>query len=346
MFSANFFRFRIFIIILAFFSLFIGLIIGVTRIGIWSLFSYLQPHHSAILVGSFFGTLITLERVITIKRIWTIFLPILNGSSILLFLLNMPHIAQISLILGGFVLTAIYLSFFIQRKSLINFMFVVSGIIYIWSFWFYTTSLIESMYAWVLFFLFTIIAERLELTEYLNVPDFFKRLIAGSLITLVVILLAKNYIQFKLIFGLISLVTSTLMMRYDIAVKNILSKEPHRFRGWAILVGYIWLIVFALSHLFDLPNVDILIHSFFLGFVMNMVFAHAGIILPVVLRKSVEMNPKYTYSIWITFQIILLMRFFTFLLNYSLFKFFIIVNFFIILAFFLQQILVMKNRAD
>jgi len=98
---------------------------------------------------------------------------------------------------------------------------------------------------------------------------------------------------------------------YDIARINIRSKEPHRFRGYALISAYYWLFIHGLSFIFSQWfSYDTRIHSFFLGFVMNMVFAHVSIILPAVLKVQFTIPSKTYYLMWFMFQTILLARFF------------------------------------
>ncbi|GIV28314.1 MAG: hypothetical protein KatS3mg027_2128 [Bacteroidia bacterium] len=293
------------------FSLIIGLILGLSRSNFWEILQSISQHHFLIMSGSFFGTLITLERIVTIKHKWTHFLPLLNGSSIVFFLLGNEELAVFMLFVGAFVMLIMYSMFWWQHRDIIHSLFVLSGICYgIAIFYAYRSDLSSSVRFFELFFLITIVAERLELARFINVPEYFKK---GLLLSILVLMVVSFYYKWNEIYGVVISLMALGLIQYDIAKKNIQSKEPHRFRGWALMIGYYWLFIHGVSFL--IPNVltyDIQIHTFFLGFVMNMVFAHVTIILPAVLKIQYNVNTKVYYIIWVLFQIVLLYRFITY----------------------------------
>jgi hypothetical protein len=76
---------------------------------------------------------------------------------------------------------------------------------------------------------------------------------------------------------------------YDIARRTVRIAGITRYMACALLAGYLWLICAGILWTVDAaldygPAYDASLHAVFLGFVMSMVFAHAPVIVPAVLR--------------------------------------------------------------
>lgn len=96
--------------------------------------------------------------------------------------------------------------------------------------------------------------------------------------------------------GLVLLVGTLWLARYDVARHTIRLTGLPRFSAVALLLGYGWLVVAALTWLVGgpptlTPAYDTVVHAVFLGFAMSMVLAHAPIILPAVLRIRLPYRP-------------------------------------------------------
>lgn len=335
---------RLVVLIPALFSLLLGMWIGVGKAGYGFGAVYLYPHHAAILIGSFFGTLIMLERVITLPSRNALYLPLINGVSIFFFLFNQMDLAYGMLVTGGIVMLSLYLFFYLQQKNVVHFLFFFSAICYIVGFLahFLDLSYDFRIHYWALYFLFTIVAERIELTRYLNVPSYFSWILAFLLLALSFShLLSFSYRWYGVMVFLLAL----FLLRYDIAGKNIRSKDPHRFRGWALYVGYGWLLIHAItSFFFTQSNIDMRVHSFFLGFVMNMVFAHAGIILPAVLKKTMVFHAPSAYVVFIVFQVVIMLRFLFSHIRSPFFSLVALSTMLVVVAFFVVQARMLQMR--
>lgn len=88
------------------------------------------------------------------------------------------------------------------------------------------------------------------------------------------------------------------LLKYDIAWINLRLHGMHRFIGSALLTGYVWLLVGALFMLFlglvpGTLTYDAALHAIFLGFVFSMVFGHAPVIFPAVLRLPLRFHPSF-----------------------------------------------------
>lgn len=82
------------------------------------------------------------------------------------------------------------------------------------------------------------------------------------------------------------------LIRFDIARRTLYQKDLTRFSATCLLAGYAWLTLAGLLAVwFGLQSYgvhyDAILHSLFVGFVFSMIFAHAPIIFPAVLRISI-----------------------------------------------------------
>jgi hypothetical protein len=280
-------------VILAILSLIVGLLAGLQRIG-WSLpVSEVSPSHGAIMVGGFLGTLITLEKVIPLKKNILYVIPLISGGSIILFIAGMLQYSLISLLIASVGLSIIFLIHWIQEQSVIYAMMLIGAVC-----WFIGNILLlknnfypASIPWWMTFALLLITSERLELMKFLPVSQAQKLIFMGVLLTFLLGCVFSfhgigNYLS------AVALVASSIwLMRHDMIAINVKKIGLLKYVGISLLTGYFALLMsgfFLLALTNQSLGYDILIHSFFIGFVFSMIFAHGPIILPGVLGISVK----------------------------------------------------------
>jgi hypothetical protein len=110
---------HIFIIIsmfFAFLSFIIGSLSGIARGGFeLGLLNKLSLFHQYFMVGGFFGTLITAERIVSLRNEKLNFLVIVNALGVPFLILN-PKISLIFFHAGGLILFGVYLYFLFRFK--------------------------------------------------------------------------------------------------------------------------------------------------------------------------------------------------------------------------------------
>ncbi|PZR38349.1 MAG: hypothetical protein DI538_09885 [Azospira oryzae] len=280
-------------VLVALVSLITGLLAGLHRMG-WTLpLTGVSPDHGAIMVGGFLGTLIILEKIIPLKKNVLYVFPIISGASVVLFFIEQPIYSVACLVLASAGLSIIFLIYWIRERSTIYFLMVAGAICWLTG---NILLIIHNFYPislpwWMAFVLLIITAERLELMKFLPVSRNQKLIFIGMLLTFVTGCLisfhrAGNYV------AAFSLVGSSIwLMRHDVVALNLKKKDLPRYVGVALLSGYFALLLSGIF-LLILPEqplgYDILVHSFFIGFVFSMIFAHGPIILPGVLGISAK----------------------------------------------------------
>jgi hypothetical protein len=100
------------------------------------------------------------------------------------------------------------------------------------------------------------------------------------------------------LFGFSCAATGLWLLSNDMA--RVAWKRPglSRFMAVSLLAGYVWLTISGVLSIFHGAVVagetyDAILHSFFLGFVFSMIFAHGPIILPAILERPLAFHPRF-----------------------------------------------------
>lgn len=284
---------RFVFVLLAIVSLLAGMWTGLTRLGLDILHLNATAHHGAIMVGGFLGTLISLEKAIPLQKRIYLVIPVISASSIVFFMTGHFTYSLLVLILASIGLCIIYAAYLIRQYDLSLLLMFLGAL-----FWMLGNILLltRNFYPlsfpwWMAFLLFTIVAERLELSKFLPVTKANKNvlLIFLGIFLLGVMLPFHGYGTYFSGTGLIMI--SAWLMRFDVVRITIKKKGLTQFTGIALLSGYIALFLDGVF-LITFPNTpyayDAILHTFFIGFIFSMIFAHGPIIFPGVLGSSVK----------------------------------------------------------
>lgn len=295
---------HLFILPLVLLSLLTGIFSGWFRIGWYLPLSLPSGEHGALMVGSFLGTLICLERSISYPNRIALLVPALNAFSIVFFLISMPKIAYIFLLTGSAGLTIIYYLLYVKHKGMHLLIMLAGAMCYfignaiLLNSSFYPSSVMW----WIAFLFFTITGERLELSRFILLKNVFKKQAVFVILLLVFIAgIILPFHTFGAYAAAVSLTGAALwLLKYDMAKHSLKKPGISFYSGLLLITGYFWLIItgifFALGAYFG-SYYDASIHSFFIGFVFLMIFAHAPVILPAVLKLNISPFGRSLY-IW------------------------------------------------
>jgi hypothetical protein len=283
---------RIPFVALAILSLIAGILAGLQKIG-WMFPFGVTPHHGAIMVGGFLGTLIALEKNIPLKKKSLYAIPAASGASVLLFFLDLPIYSIALLVVSSAALSVVFLIYLVRERSLIYVMMFTGAVCWLTG---NILLMVHNFYPlalpwWMAFALLIITSERLELMKFLPVSRTQKIIFILALAIFVVGCLISFH-GFGNYLATFSLVTASIwLMRHDVIGINLKKEHLTRYVGAALLSGYFALLLCGLFLSFVSRHplgYDILVHSFFIGFVFSMIFAHGPIILPGVLGISIK----------------------------------------------------------
>ncbi len=270
----------------------------------------LAASHGVLMTLGFLGTMIALERAVALGRSWGYIAPIGAGLGGLALLLGVPSPAgSILLLIGGAVFVAMYVAFDRIERSLHTAVQAAGA-----AAWLASAALlvigrpVSVVIPWLAAFLvLTIVGERLELSRLGGLSPRARSLfvaIAALFLGGVVLTLGNADLGVRAGgIGLIGL--AAWLARNDIARRTVRMHGVTRFIAVCLLVGYAWLAVAGLSWLaFGSAGLsgaghayDAMLHTLFLGFVMSMVFGHAPIILPAVLRVPLPYHSRFYWHL-------------------------------------------------
>ncbi len=256
------------------------------------------------MVSGFLGTLITLERVVALRKTWMYAVPLLTGIGWLAtLLLRSSPLGPLLLTLGSLG-GVLILAVIVRRDPGLHAWTMLAGMLS-WAagnlLWLSGRPIFEVVYWWQAFLVLTILGERLELNRC---PE------AGASANLVLRLVrpapagwchsphhqarlpASTWPARGCCVG--ALVAS---QRYRLA-EPAPPASPHARHRLAPGPGFVWLSIAGLLDLiygvqFAGPLDDALLHTVFLGFVISMIFGHAPIIFPAVLGTPINFHPAF-----------------------------------------------------
>ncbi len=281
-------------------ALLVGMAAGLVRAGleIPGLPEAAPLRHGPLMVSGFLGTLIAVERVVGLGRWWAWLGPLASAAgAVLLLAWGSPQTASAAFAIAAGVLAAVFAEVLRLRPEASAAVLLAGAAAWLGSALHGITGggTVELVPWWTAFLALTIAGERLELGRF-RAPGWRAVLLfapaaglvaAGALITVADLKMGVR------VQGLGLAALALWLARYDVARRTIRTSGQARYIAACLLSGFGWLA--ASGGLLALwpeefaagLRYDAMLHAFFLGFVMAMVFGHALIILPGVLGVRV-----------------------------------------------------------
>lgn len=255
--------------------------------------------HGPLMVWGFLGTLIALERAVALRRPAGYLAPVLLGLGGVALVLPVPPVAGRVLLVLGSAATVWVLSLLWQRQrddpTAVQILAACSALggSLLW-----LRLGVADLLPWLVGYIVLVIAaERVELAR-LTLPAW-----AGRLLLAFSVVVVSGAVATLLwpqagtrVLGAAVLALVGWLVQADVARRTIRSTGLPRYAAAALLAGYGWLAVAAGTWLIGgppdtQPGYDTVVHATFLGFAISMVFAHAPVILPAVLRRPLPYRP-------------------------------------------------------
>lgn len=254
--------------------------------------------HGPLMVCGFLGTVISLERAVGLRSLWTYLVPVLTGLSVSAIaagiLVSWPR-WTLTVASGLFVIVSVRI-WFIQ-PAMSNVVMTLGAVAWTGGnlLWARGQEIPQVVLWWLTFLLLIILGERIELTRFQK-PSRWARpwLVAG--LGMSGIGLALGWATPRAggaLAGVALLMLASWLVRFDFAWRTIRFPGLPRFMAVCLLSGYVWLLTTALLLILKWPQTsgffyDATLHSFFVGFVFSMIFGHAPVIFPAVLGLPVS----------------------------------------------------------
>lgn len=316
---------RVPLIALAAVSLFAGLWGGLLLLGLGlpSRGGDLAAMHGPLVVFGFLGTLVSLERAVALGRGWVYTAPLASAAGSLIALADPSgSLGPALLTFAGVVLAGAYVQVDRIQRSTHNAVMALGAVAWVAATvaWLTGLGIGEISYLMAGFLVLTIVGERLELSRAMNLT----RAIRLQLLVAIGVFAAGLAISLEstqvgvAVAGAGLLGQAAWLARFDVARRTVKMEGGRkkggqqenaqrkgnasvgltRFMAVALLAGYAWMAVAGAIWLLGGGatwgfGYDAQLHAIYLGFVISMVFAHAPVIFPAVLRIPVPFRPRY-----------------------------------------------------
>ena len=304
-------------------SLLAGLWGGLLLLGlpVPTLRSTTAQEHGPLMALGFLGTVIAMERAVALRRAWGFAAPAAAGAGGLALLVGLPSVVGWSLLCLASVVFLLIYAVALQIASAPHLVVMAAGGLC----WYLATVLwlggwtVPRLVPWLAGFLvFTVLGERLELARIALLTKASVRAFAagGAALATGLLLTAASgrttEIGVRLAgAGLLGL--AAWGARFDIARRTVKIPGLTRFMAVCLLAGYAWLATAGISWLVagdlgrSVATYDLSLHAVFLGFVMSMIFGHAPVIVPAVLRVRLPFH-RWFYGHVVLLHAALLVR--------------------------------------
>jgi hypothetical protein len=278
---------------------------GLLRLG-WELpiVPGVARNHGPLMVSSFLGTVIGLERAVALRRRWPYGAPLLAGLGGLAHMAGLSvHVGHALTVAGSAVLVAIFVSLYRRSRELHVAVMGLGAASWLAGtlIWHGGAPLYRVAPWWVGFLVLTIAGERLELSRLMRLGTWTRTAFVASCGLLLAGLIAglaapEPGIRLAGV-GLVAL--ALWLLKNDIAWRTVRQRGLPRYIALCLLPGYVWLGLGGLLWLAYADRFtagvfyDAMLHSIFLGFVFSMIFGHAPIIVPSVLGVALPFRPAF-----------------------------------------------------
>lgn len=271
-------RWRLPLLVLGFISLAFGVAGGLARLTVLPVSINAIALHGPLMVSAFFGTVISLERAAALDRLWAYVAPLCAGAGGVCLLLGFPVPGFVLMAAGAGVLVIASAVVFTRQRSLEMAALLAGAAAWLAG----NLTVFFGLPAvpwWIAFFALTIGGERLELSRYLK---------RGPAVRSSFMILAAALVVAPLeprLLGVVLVLLAGWLFAFDLARVTVRQSKLPRYVAVCLLAGYFWLglggALMALA-----IGYDAALHTIFVGFVFSMVFGHAPVILPAVLRTA------------------------------------------------------------
>lgn len=287
---------RVPLLALGFVALVIGVGAGLVRLGIVVpvIAAVAAPNHAMLMIGGFFGVVIALERAVAIGRAWAYAAPLAAGAGAIAAIAGANALAPWLLLAASAVLTIVCADIYRRQCAAFTATIALGALAWLGGnlAWALGAPVQQVVTWWLAFPILTIAGERLELSRLLPRSAAAQRMFSAIVVALAVALAAAAMPWGARVFGASLLALAAWLAMHDLARRTVRGRTLTRYIAICLLSGYVWLAIGALIALVAglVPGTrayDAALHALGLGFVFSMVFGHAPIVVPAVLRVDV-----------------------------------------------------------
>jgi len=257
--------------------------------------------HGPLLVFGFVGTLVALERAVALGTSWALAAPACSGSGGLVLVAMGPVLAaKLLLATAAVLLLAIYRALWRRQESPALLAQAAGAFAWYAAVLLWLAGMpVPELVAWMATFVVaTIAGERVELARVRLTGSVAQRWFLAALAALVAGATAATLWPESgaSAFGAGLLAVVAWLVVFDVARQTVRARGLPRYVAAGLLTGYGWLALAGLlwagaGQTVAGARYDAVAHAVFLGFTMSMIFVHAPVILPAVVRRPLPYRP-------------------------------------------------------
>jgi hypothetical protein len=298
-------RLRFPILAVAIAALLAALWAGLLRIGFrWPiLHTPLLMAHGPLMVSGFLGTLISLERAVALNRRWAYLAPLSTAPTAVLVAAGGPGFSgPLLMAAGSGLLLVIFAALMRFQPTLSTATMALGALMWLLGnvLWLSGRSIPHVILWWMGFLVLTVAGERLELSHLLHRTRRHHVTfgVATGLLLAAPMLALGTFDAGMRLSGAGLILLTVWLARHDIARRTVRRAGLTRFIAICMLAGDVWLGVGGLLALIyggvmGGPHYDAILHAVFVGFIFGMIFGHAPIIFPAMLRFPIAFDPGF-----------------------------------------------------
>ncbi|MBI5720558.1 MAG: hypothetical protein HZC37_23010 [Burkholderiales bacterium] len=289
-------------LVFGFVALVVGVGAGLARLG-WAVPAPAVDAaalHGPLMVCGFFGVVISLERAVAIGRPWAYAAPLLAALGSAAALHGAAPAAPWLYLGAGVLLLAASADVLRRQSEGFNVVIALAAGCWAWgtAAWALGTPVHGVLGWWLAFLVLTIAGERLELSRFMPPSVAATRLFAAVVLLLLAALAAWRWPLAQQALGAALLGLAAWLLRHDIARRTVRQRGLTRYIAVCLLAGYFWLglggaVILVAGLGPGGAAYDAALHALLLGFVFSMVFGHAPIIFPAVLRVAMPYHAAF-----------------------------------------------------
>lgn len=249
--------------------------------------------HAFLMVCAFMGTVIAIERAVAVRHPAAFVGPLASGMAGVVLLAGSPGGAAALAVGASLAFVGVNIVVVRRQRALHTALLLAGACAWALGCLLHAVGAMAGAVVplWLSFLVFTIAAERLEMTRLM-------RRHAGAAPALVAVLglLVAGALGSGLLFGAALVALALWLAVFDIARRTVRAAGLSRYMAVCLLAGYAWLAVAGLAWVGTALGQawrDAALHALALGFVFSMVLGHAPVILPAVARIKVAFSGAF-----------------------------------------------------
>lgn len=252
--------------------------------------------HAFLMVCSFLGTVIGIERAVAVKKPWAFVAPAASGLAGLAMLAGHVGAAAWLALLAAGVFVAVNILVVSRQRAAHTVLLLIAASAWCVGCAFYALGTLPDalLPLWFAFLVITIAAERLEMTRLMKRRRHAAALLYAALTTLLLGAATSGLWRWGgVVYGAGLLGLALWLFSFDIARRTISAQALSRYMAICLLLGYGWLALAGIAWAataIGFAARDAALHALALGFVFSMIFGHAPVILPAVARVKLHFS--------------------------------------------------------